>query len=133
MKPTQSHTSFFYPIVLVMVLLLALSGSAFAQGGNAQLGGVVEDPSKALVPGVTVTAAKPPYSAEDADPSNWIEALATFGTMRVVEASADQGPWAVVSKLKISKGWPEVRRGRQRSATRKPKRYFFISLIDFLK
>ena len=37
-------------------LLLALSLSAFAQGGNAQLGGVVEDPSKALVPGVTITA-----------------------------------------------------------------------------
>ena len=42
--------------VAVLSLLLALSGNAFAQGGNAQLGGLVEDPSKALVPGVTVTA-----------------------------------------------------------------------------
>ncbi|HLQ77907.1 MAG TPA: carboxypeptidase-like regulatory domain-containing protein, partial [Terriglobia bacterium] len=38
-----------------MGLLLAFSGSAFAQGGNAQLGGVVDDPTRALIPGVTIT------------------------------------------------------------------------------
>src|SRR6185295_7714204 len=32
------------------------SGTAFAQGGNAQLSGVVQDPSKALIPGVLITA-----------------------------------------------------------------------------
>jgi hypothetical protein len=37
-------------------LLVALSASAFAQGGNASLGGVVEDQSKALIPGVTISA-----------------------------------------------------------------------------
>src|SRR4030095_15958776 len=40
----------------VPCLLAALSASAFAQGGNASLGGIVEDPSKALIPGVTITA-----------------------------------------------------------------------------
>ena len=39
-----------------MGLLLAFLGSAFAQGGNASLGGAVEDQSKALIPGVTITA-----------------------------------------------------------------------------
>ena len=40
----------------VPCLLVALSVSAFAQGGNASLGGVVEDQSKALIPGVTIIA-----------------------------------------------------------------------------
>jgi hypothetical protein len=33
-----------------------LAGNLFAQTGNASLGGIVDDPSKALVPGVTITA-----------------------------------------------------------------------------
>jgi len=37
-------------------LLLAFSVSAFGQGGNASLGGAVEDISKALIPGVAITA-----------------------------------------------------------------------------
>src|SRR4051812_36763032 len=38
-------------------LILLLNGTAvLAQSGNAQLGGLVEDPSKALIPGVTITA-----------------------------------------------------------------------------
>jgi hypothetical protein len=37
-------------------LLLSFATSAFAQTGNAQLGGTVTDPSDALIPGVTVTA-----------------------------------------------------------------------------
>jgi hypothetical protein len=37
-----------------MVCLFAV-GFAFSQGGNAQLGGVVTDPSGALLPGVTIT------------------------------------------------------------------------------
>jgi hypothetical protein len=37
-------------------LSLSIVAMAFSQGGNASLGGVVEDPSKALIPGVTITA-----------------------------------------------------------------------------
>src|SRR5436309_2248913 len=37
-------------------LLFGLAANTFAQTGNAQLGGTVQDPSKALIPGVTVTA-----------------------------------------------------------------------------
>ncbi len=40
----------------VLGMLLAFSGNIFAQGGNAQLGGVVQDPTQALIPGVTITA-----------------------------------------------------------------------------
>jgi hypothetical protein len=38
-----------------LLLCLAFSGFALAQGGNSQLGGVVTDPSGALMPGVTIT------------------------------------------------------------------------------
>jgi hypothetical protein len=38
------------------MLLLELAGNAFAQGGSAQLGGIAQDASKALIPGVTITA-----------------------------------------------------------------------------
>src|SRR5678816_1609216 len=37
-------------------LCLVLSGSAFAQGTGGTLTGTVEDVSKALIPGVTITA-----------------------------------------------------------------------------
>ena len=43
-------------LVLVALLLFAFAGNALAQGGNAQLGGTVQDPTKALIPGVTITA-----------------------------------------------------------------------------
>jgi hypothetical protein len=36
--------------------LLLWATSSFAQTGNAQLGGIVQDPSKALIPGVSITA-----------------------------------------------------------------------------
>lgn len=39
----------------VLGLLFAFSGNVFAQGGNAELGGVVQDSSKALIPGVMIT------------------------------------------------------------------------------
>ena len=43
--------------LFVTALFFVLSvGNALAQGGNAQLGGIVQDPTKALTPGVTVTA-----------------------------------------------------------------------------
>jgi hypothetical protein len=42
--------------LLAMLLLLGLTANAFAQTGNGSIGGIVEDPSKALIPGVTVTA-----------------------------------------------------------------------------
>jgi hypothetical protein len=42
-------------VATAMLLCLALSGIAFAQGGNSSLGGVVTDPSGALMPGVTIT------------------------------------------------------------------------------
>jgi hypothetical protein len=38
------------------VLLLSFSSSGFGQTGNALLGGTVQDPSKALIPGVTISA-----------------------------------------------------------------------------
>ena len=43
-------------VLISIVLLLAVTGHAFAQGGNGTLTGTVEDGSKALVPGVTVIA-----------------------------------------------------------------------------
>jgi hypothetical protein len=44
-------------ILLTVALLLAvLTESAFAQTGNASLGGSVQDPTKALIPGVTIVA-----------------------------------------------------------------------------
>jgi hypothetical protein len=42
--------------LLGVLLLAGLAGNAWAQTGNASLGGIVEDPSKALIPGVTITA-----------------------------------------------------------------------------
>ena len=45
-----------YVGVLVTLMFVGLAGSAFAQGGSAQLGGIVQDSTKALIPGVTVTA-----------------------------------------------------------------------------
>src|SRR4029078_1562698 len=44
-------------LIVIASCLILLNGSVvLAQSGNAQLGGLVEDPSKALIPGVTVTA-----------------------------------------------------------------------------
>ena len=37
------------------LLCLLVSGLAFSQGGNSQLGGVATDTSGALLPGVTIT------------------------------------------------------------------------------
>ena len=42
--------------VVVTLLLMGLAAQGFGQTGNAQLGGTVIDPSKALIPGVTITA-----------------------------------------------------------------------------
>ena len=36
-------------------LMLSAAGSVFGQTSNGQVGGVVQDPTKALIPGVTVT------------------------------------------------------------------------------
>jgi hypothetical protein len=43
-------------LVLTTLLLVLFAGKVLAQGGNAQLGGIVQDQGKALIPGVTVTA-----------------------------------------------------------------------------
>src|SRR6516225_5037622 len=43
-------------VVVVSCLILLNANAVFAQSGNAQLGGLIEDSSKALIPGVTVTA-----------------------------------------------------------------------------
>ena len=43
-------------IAMASCLLLLNVSVVLAQSGNAQLGGLIEDPSKALIPGVTVTA-----------------------------------------------------------------------------
>src|SRR5687767_5427561 len=42
-------------ILLLCFLIPVFVSSAFAQTGNGQLGGIVQDPSKALIPGVTLT------------------------------------------------------------------------------
>ena len=42
--------------IAVVCLLLVFSTSGIAQTGNGALTGIVEDPSKALIPGVTITA-----------------------------------------------------------------------------
>ena len=42
-------------ILLLCVSLLVFAGSAFAQGGNGAVGGTIQDASKGLIPGVTVT------------------------------------------------------------------------------
>ena len=42
--------------VIVTLMFAGLAGSAFAQTGSAQLGGIVQDSSSALIPGSTVTA-----------------------------------------------------------------------------
>jgi len=39
----------------LVCLILSAAGSVFAQTSNGQIGGVVQDPSRALIPGVTVT------------------------------------------------------------------------------
>src|SRR5678815_3589718 len=43
-------------VLFAALLCLWIVSTAFSQGGNAELGGVVTDPSKALIPGVTITA-----------------------------------------------------------------------------
>src|SRR5216110_837973 len=47
---------YVFVVTVVMLLLAGSAGSAFAQGGSAQLGGIVQDPAKALIPGAAVTA-----------------------------------------------------------------------------
>ena len=39
-----------------LIVFLALAGSAFAQGGRADLNGTIFDSGKMVVPGVTITA-----------------------------------------------------------------------------
>ncbi len=41
-------------LLTVALLLAVVTASALAQTGNASLGGSVEDPTKALIPGVTI-------------------------------------------------------------------------------
>ena len=46
----------FVTRVFVTLLLTGITANAFAQGGSAQLGGIVQDASRALIPGVTIVA-----------------------------------------------------------------------------
>jgi hypothetical protein len=41
--------------LVLLASLILTTGNAFGQTGNGQVGGVIEDPSKALIPGVTIT------------------------------------------------------------------------------
>ncbi len=43
------------PAAIALCLTLSVGGNIFAQTSNGQVGGVVQDPTKALIPGVTVT------------------------------------------------------------------------------
>src|SRR5436190_6336814 len=50
-------SGFTYRLTALCILLVfAFAGSGLAQTGSAQLGGIVLDPSRALIPGVNVTA-----------------------------------------------------------------------------
>jgi hypothetical protein len=40
----------------IVLLCFAVSNTTFAQTGNASVGGFVQDPTQAFIPGVTVTA-----------------------------------------------------------------------------
>src|SRR5262245_20691522 len=42
-----------------MLFCLFTASTALAQGGNGQLGGIITDPSGALLPGVSITATNP--------------------------------------------------------------------------
>jgi hypothetical protein len=46
----------FVLVPFVVLLFFVLTANSFGQTGNASLGGVVQDPTKALIPGVAVTA-----------------------------------------------------------------------------
>lgn len=54
------------PIVLLAVLLLFVSASAYAQVTTATLVGLVRDNAAAVIPGATVTAGHHPGIARDA-------------------------------------------------------------------
>jgi hypothetical protein len=56
LRPVTFATTKVLVAIGIVCILTALSASAFAQGGNASLGGAIEDQSKALIPGVSVTA-----------------------------------------------------------------------------
>ena len=43
------------PVLVLVILCSPFAASAFAQGGRAELQGVVLDQGKAVLPGVTVT------------------------------------------------------------------------------
>src|SRR5262245_45700944 len=45
----------FRKTVMLALLLMGLAMNAMGQTGNAQLSGTVQDASKALIPGVTIT------------------------------------------------------------------------------
>ena len=66
---------------------------------------------QALTPGVTVMPWKPPYSWDEAAPSNLIEPFATFGTINVVFPASDQGPVEVTSKVVMSNGCAKTAAG----------------------
>ena len=55
-RPVTFATTRVLVAIGIACLMAALSASAFAQGGNASLGGAIEDQSKALIPGVSITA-----------------------------------------------------------------------------
>jgi hypothetical protein len=57
-------------VAAAALLCLVLSAFAFSQGGNSQLGGVVSDPSGALMPGVTITVTNVDTSIANTSISN---------------------------------------------------------------
>ena len=57
-------------VVAVAMLLLESAGNAFAQGGSAQLGGIAQDTSKALIPGASVTAKNSGDGRQNGDPGH---------------------------------------------------------------
>jgi len=78
------------------LLLVVVSIGGFAQTTNATLGGTVSDPSRALIPGVTVTATNTQTgiarscSARSLE-SKWIDRLYAFGVLQVNSKDASSG------------------------------------------
>jgi len=56
--------------VAVFVCVILSAGNLFAQAGNGQVGGVVQDSTKALIPGVTVTLTNKATGVTDSRLSN---------------------------------------------------------------
>src|SRR5882724_6687229 len=70
--PNQKRGDFMKRVVFLTILLCAIlsAGNLFAQAGNGQVGGIVQDSTKALIPGVTITLTNKATGVTDTRLSN---------------------------------------------------------------